>query len=171
MPRGGPGKAGGPSKKGAKATVTILTGGMEKDEIPYLPDAADWLVNKNDEDWDVEPEWSPVVEKWWEDIWTSPMANEFLKADLHGLFMACYYLHESVNPNYKLADRLTAGKAFENSIKAYGLNPQARSALRWQVAQGETAQRRTDRMRDEARAEQKKKMSSGGMQDLYRRNG
>ena len=75
MPRGGPGKAGGPSKKGVKATVTILTGGMDKEEIPYLPDAADWLVNKNDEDWDVEPEWSPVVKKWWEDIWTSPMAN------------------------------------------------------------------------------------------------
>lgn len=195
MARGGPRNADGPSKKGSKATVTLLTGqGLE--ETPPMPPAEDWIqlptiqtdtrgyndtavlkaanINTDPDpnqfsEEEMKPEWSPAVVRWWEAIWSSPMASEFVKADIHGLFLGCYYLHESLNPFYKLTDRVNAAKAFENTLKNYGLTPSARESLRWNIAQGQAAQKRTDQIRASSSAG--KKTSNSDVADMYKRHG
>lgn len=196
MARGGPRKADGPSKKGAKATVTLLTlPNQDEVVIPDMPDPNDFIslpgvqgnlapyaeaaldeagVDTAPVDLLEEPEfdvdWNPAVKRWWHDIWSSPMSSEFVKADIHGLYMACYYMHESLNPFYKLSDRLAAGRAWENQVKNYGLNPSARESLRWQVAQGTMAQQRTNQVREAASAVRNTK-GVNDMAALYSRNG
>lgn len=154
MARGGPRKADGPSKK--KITVKRLEDRSDA-EVPAMPEAKHWIPSpqgpaEETED-GFEPEWSPVVVAWWEDIWTSPMSSEFVDSDIHGLYVACVYLHESLNPFYKLSERLKSSQAWENAIKNYGLTPTARESLRWQVAQGTQAQNRTNQLRAQQKAE------------------
>lgn len=198
MARGGPRKADGASKKGSKATVTLLKAVDPSEvEIPPMPPAADFIglptlqtnqrggnddrtmqsagiephpnnADPFDED-EMVPEWNPAVVRWWHDIWSSPMSSELVKSDIHGLYLGCYYLHESLNPFYKLTDRTNAAKAFENTLKNYGLTPSARETLRWQVAQGESAQRRTDQIRSSMSAG-KKNENRNSVQDMYKRH-
>ena len=175
MPK--PRKAGGPSKRGTKAAVTVLTG-INPEDKPPLPDpnvwlaqdyaAEDALTEQEAEELGLdstqigidELEWHPAVKEWWTFIWDSPMASEYIHADLHGLYLGCYYLHQSLNPDFKISDRNNMTKQFENVQKNYGLTPSARQTLRWQVAQGEAAQGRTNRMREN----QKKTAASKGKQ-------
>lgn len=166
MARGGQRKADGPSRKGVKSQFKTLREN-ELTEIPPMPDADDWvsltaLLGKKRTDKDQRTvdefeaalqeeegpaQWAGPVVDWWQDIWSSPMAGEFVDSDVHGLYLACYYFHESLNPFYKASDRIAFAKQFENSIKNYGLTPSARESLRWQVAQGAAAQNRTQQIR------------------------
>lgn len=186
MARGGPRKADGPSKKGVKSNFKTLT---ENDlvEIPPMPDASDWVSltallgkKRTDKDQrtvdefesalleeDGEIEWAGPVVDWWQDIWSSPMANEFVDSDIHGLYLACYYFHESLNPFYKASDRIAFAKQFENAIKNYGLTPSARESLRWQVAQGAAAQNRTQQIRAGLSQGSYDESVGGDMSDLY----
>lgn len=158
MARGGPRKAGGPSKK--KIMVKHLEDRSEA-EVPEMPDPNHWIprpqgpIEETDDDF--EPEWSPAVVAWWEAIWTSPMSSEFVESDIYGLYMACVYLNESLNPYYKVADRVKNSQAWEATIKNYGLTPTARESLRWQVAQGTQAQNRTNQIRAQQAEETRKK--------------
>lgn len=186
---GSPRKAGGPSKKGAKAAVTVLTTNHDI-EIPPMPNAEDWISfphqvyetkGNGDEalleqaglsglgpNGEVQPEWNPAVVRWWRAIWSSPMAGEFVESDIHGLYLGCYYLHEALNPFYKPGERNGMAKSFENVQKNYGLTPSARETLRWQVAQGTAAQNRTDQLRAAASSGRAKEV--GNIQELYGRN-
>lgn len=176
MARGGPRKADGPSRK--KVTQTVLVN-REDAEIPPLPDPHDYLPlppgadeAEDDDFYDPEFDWAEPVKRWWEDIWTSPMSSEFVNSDIHGLYIACVYLHESLNPYYKLTDRLKAGSAWEATIKNYGLTPTARESLRWAVSQGEQAQNRTNQLRSQASNNpQASKQSRNEIADLYRQHG
>lgn len=164
------------SQPGRKNNVTLLVTN-DKVDIPEMPKAEEWIrpiiaaasvSGLLDEDY----EWHPAVAAWWKDIWTSPMASEFVDSDIHGLYLGCYYLHESLNPINKMSDRIAASKQFDSVVKNFGLTPSARESLKWQVAQGTAAQSRTDSLRSAARptpgnpAQVEKKT-----QDLYRRNG
>ena len=106
---------------------------------------------------DFEPQWAKPVVKWWNDIWTSPMSQEFVESDIHGLYMACVYLHESLNPYYKVAERLKNAQAWETTIAKYGLTPTARESLRWQVAQGTQAQTEPTRFAPSKRPRRERK--------------
>lgn len=192
---GSPRKADGASKKGSKATVTLLSA-VDPDEvvIPPMPPAEDWIRHPSmqmntrghndtavlkaggvptepdtfDSD-EMIPEWAPAVVRWWNDIWTSPMSSEFVKSDIHGLYFGCYFFHESLNPFYKIGDRNAAYKSFENIVKSYGLSPSARESLRWNIAQGSAAQKRTDQIRASASAGARKETAQN-VQDLYNRH-
>lgn len=152
MARGGPRKADGPSKR--KVTQKVLVDQSDR-EIPPMPEASDWIPSPLDGEGDYPSEevWSKPVVAWWESIWTSPMSSEFVDADIHGLYMACVYLHESLNPYYKVTDRLKMGQAWEKAIQAYGLTPTARESLRWAISQGTQAENRTNQIRSQQRAE------------------
>ena len=155
MARGGPRKAGGPSKK--KVFQKVLEDQSEA-EVPPMPNAEDWIPvpqgPAEETELDFEPQWAKPVQEWWRSIWTSPMSSEFVDSDIHGLYMACVYLHESLNPYLKVADRIKHAQAWESTIAKYGLTPTARESLRWQVAQGTQAQNRTDQLRSQKKIEQ-----------------
>lgn len=69
-----------------------------------------------------------VVEEWWRDLWASPMATQFLPADIHTLSRLAELKDDyAVEPNVKL---LTEIKQLEDR---YGLNPKSRRELRWAI--------------------------------------
>lgn len=176
MARGGPRKADGPSRRKVMQTVLI---NREDAEIPAMPNPHDYLPippgaegENDDEFYDPEFDWAEPVKQWWVDIWTSPMSSEFVNSDIHGLYIACVYLHESLNPHYKLAERLKAGAAWEATIKNYGLTPTARESLRWAVSQGEQAQNRTNQLRAQAsQTPQQQQKTRNEIDDLYAEHG
>lgn len=151
---------------------------LETDEdrvIPPMPDAANWAPPQGpaeETEPGFEPEWRQPVIDWWDSIWSSPMASEFVESDVYGLYMGCVYLQESLNPYLKVADRIKNAQAWEKVVKDFGLQPSARESLRWQVAQGTQAQNRTDQIRQQKNVENKYKAAKandpqGKIHDLY----
>jgi len=86
-------------------------------------------------------EWHPMTLAWWRDIWASPMAPEFLKADIHGLFQLAL-----LNNDYWLAEtpsqRIAIAAEMRQQGQRYGLSPIDRRRLQWEVEKVEDAQAR-----------------------------
>ena len=147
---GPPRKPGGPSKKGAKAATTMLSQRPREEllaTLPELPPASEVVGFPADLIGADETKWSPVVLRWWEEIWTSPMVSEWTAADYHTLVILAGDLQESLNPMYKAADRARFQKLWMDGIKQFGLTPEARVKLRWTIAQGNTAVQRSEQLR------------------------
>lgn len=171
MARGGARKAGGPSKKGAKAAVKILTPvDATPSDIPPLPEYHDYFIPLPGREDPADGEWFKAVQDWWDSIWLSPMTREWLASDIHTLYQAAALLQESLNPFYKLGDRIKAQKAHQEILKMYGLTPLAREQLRWSVAQGEAAATRTNQLRAAAPKTVSAKVVRDEMQALYSRH-
>jgi len=90
--------------------------------------------------------WHPQAVELWSEAWSSPMAAEYLDADIPGLLILAdlthtYWLRPSVG---------TAGELRQQRI-AYGLDPMARRRLQWEVARAE-AVRKPERPPSRARA-------------------
>ncbi|ATN89522.1 minor tail protein [Gordonia phage Kabluna] len=87
-------------------------------------------------------EWPKPVVAWWNDIWSSPMSSEFVDSDIHGLYLACFYMSQVLNPWLKMSDRISASKAYETQVRNFGLNPMSRRTLQWEIERTEEAQAR-----------------------------
>lgn len=130
------------NKSATKAVLSIVV----NPEIPEMPPASDWLPSiwsdsdKKPDDHE-EPSWNPAVERWWCDIWSSPMSNEFHESDVHGLYLACFYLQQTLNPYLKMSDRISASKSYEAAVKNFGLTPMSRRTLQWEIERSEEAMR------------------------------
>ena len=72
--------------------------------------------------------WQSMTRRWWQAVWRSPMAKEFLKVDLHGLYRLAVLVDEFWSkPSTKLAGEIRQQQA------AYGLTPIDRRRLQWEV--------------------------------------
>lgn len=82
-------------------------------------------------------EWHPRTLDFWREVWGSPMRDEYLKADIDGLFQ----LAALVDAFWK---KPSAGLASEIRLQrqCYGLTPIDRRRLQWEVVRAETARRR-----------------------------
>jgi hypothetical protein len=89
-------------------------------------------------------EWEPRVVEWWVSVWKSPMASEYLDADMRGGLYLLADLHQARWTGRDDAKVLTA-LAAEIRLQEvrFGLSPIDRSRLRWTIEQGETAAERT----------------------------
>ena len=193
MARGGARKADGPSKKGAKAKVIMLNSRVEPELRPSLPDPKEYIkppdpfailppliaarLAEEYPEWTQQiveqtqkVEWNPVVVQWWDAIWDSPMAGEFIKSDFTNLYLAAKYLHHSVDPYMKDTAARAYGDKFERVCKSYGLDPQARASLRWSISQGEMGQQRTNQLRKQGNGQEAKKIEEKTTRDLYSRH-
>lgn len=83
-----------------------------------------------------------MTRRWWKDVWGSPMAAEFLRADEHGLFRLAVLIDDFWR---KPSQALAAEIRLEQ--QAYGLSPLDRRRLQWQVVQTEEAIDQRDRKR------------------------
>lgn len=81
--------------------------------------------------------WHTMTVAWWKDIWASPMAPEFLKADVHGL----YLLAELVDRFWE-NPTVTMAAEIRHHRMAFGLTPIDRRRLQWEVERVETAARK-----------------------------
>lgn len=79
--------------------------------------------------------WHPLTQSWWEDVWASPMAPEFLRADLHGL----YILADLIDQYWRKPAPKLAGEIRQQRT-CFGLTPIDRRRLQWEVERGEEAE-------------------------------
>lgn len=87
-------------------------------------------------------EWQPMTRRWWRDVWASPMAGEYLRADEHALFRLAVLVDMFwTEPTKKLASEIRLQQ------QAFGLTPSDRRRLEWSIEQVEQAKDKTDRQR------------------------
>lgn len=108
-----------------KSTRAILSADGPKRRAPALPQRGEGKA------------WHPLTRAWWRDIWHSPMAQEYVKADDHAL----YRLAVLVDQFWADPDRDLAGE-IRLQQQAFGLTPLDRRRLEWTIEQAETAKTR-----------------------------
>lgn len=112
-------------RRRANKTVTSATLPPERsprERTPYLP------AHPDGEDW------HNMARRWWKDVWNSPMAAEYLRADEHALFLLVLLVDKFwKDPDVSLAREIRLRQ------QSFGLTPMDRRRLEWQVAQAEEA--------------------------------
>lgn len=74
-------------------------------------------------------EWDARTERWWRDVWASPMAARFLRADEGGLHMLAVLVDAFWRePSTQLAAEIRLQR------QCFGLTPTDRRRLQWEVA-------------------------------------
>lgn len=113
-------------RKNRASTAAQLPTAVPDAAPPELPDAR---------------EWHPQTVGWWQDVFVSPMASEFLDADVHGLVRLAVLVED-----YWRADTPTARRNLLAEIRlqsqCFGLTPIDRRRLQWEVERGEHAKRK-----------------------------
>lgn len=86
--------------------------------------------------------WHELTRAWWTDVWASPMREEYLRLDVHGLYRLAYLINR-----FWLTgdDKLSA--EIRNLAVRYGQDPMARRSLQWEVLKVEEAEARAKRRR------------------------
>lgn len=75
-----------------------------------------------------EGAWHEMTIAWWRDLWKSPMAREYLRADVHGLYRLAVLVDRFwVAPDVSLAAQISNGE------QKFGLSPLDRRRLEWIV--------------------------------------
>lgn len=87
--------------------------------------------------------WDAQTLAWWEAVWTSPMSSEYTASDVHGL----YRLAELVDRFWRLSvrnpERVKLMTEIRQQEARFGLSPQDRRRLQWEIEKGEEAEERT----------------------------
>lgn len=110
-------------------------------QLPTEAEAAGFEVPELHERDDGEA-WHPNVLEWWESIWRSPMAREFLDADMRGGLYLLADLHQVRWTTTSRTGLLEAAREIRLQEVRFGLSPIDRRRLQWEVARGEEAERR-----------------------------
>lgn len=77
--------------------------------------------------------WHKQVKYWWVVLWDSPMAGEYLEADIPALFALALLMDKFWKGNVSLAAEIRQRQ------QAFGLTPLDRRRLEWQIVQAEEA--------------------------------
>ena len=98
--------------------------------------------------------WHPRVLEWWAALWTSPMAQEYVKSDVVGglHLLAELYQKRWDDPDTKGLVALAA-EIRQQEVR-FGCSPIDRRRLQWEIEKGETAEDRTKARRNVKRLEQ-----------------
>lgn len=89
--------------------------------------------------------WHKMTRAWWRDVWLSPMADEYLDADAHGLYRLAVLVDEFWNaPSEKLAAEIRLQQ------QCFGLTPIDRRRLQWEVERVEAVVKQRPPRRSEA---------------------
>ncbi len=100
--------------------------------------------------------WREETIAWWQDIWKSPMAPEFIQSDIHQLYMLAdlidQYWRESATkkgPSSNLATEIRLQR------QCFGLTPIDRRRLQWEIEKAETAKTKGQKRRNQGRKVEK----------------
>lgn len=87
-------------------------------------------------------EWHEMTYYWWGDVWASPMATEYTRADEHALYRLAVLIDMFwTEPSRDLAAEIRLQQ------QAFGLTPLDRNRLAWSIEQAEQAKDQGDRQR------------------------
>lgn len=93
--------------------------------------------------------WRAETIAWWEDLWKSPMASEFIECDLHQLYLLADLMDEywRVLPK-DLAKKKELASEIRLQRQCFGLTPIDRRRLQWEIERGESASAKSERRRN-----------------------
>lgn len=91
---------------------------------------------------DAKEKWHPMVKQWWEAVWKSPMASEYLAADKEGLFMLARLQQDFWTADTQKERQIIAAEIRQQGVR-FGLSPIDRRRLQWEVEKGDQAVERT----------------------------
>jgi hypothetical protein len=95
-------------------------------KIPQLPALRELLPHSH------YAEWHPMTLRWWRDVWTSPMASQYLPADEDGLCRVAVIVDKYWrSPKRELLSEIRL------QLGEYGQTPLARRRLQWAIKQVE----------------------------------
>ena len=84
------------------------------------------------------PAWLKETREWWRVVWSSPMASVWIEADV----LALVRLAEMFDARARGTLSATEVPAMLALEDRFGLNPKARRALQWEVAQADQSEPR-----------------------------
>lgn len=106
-----------------KGPIVILKPDAPKLTSPKLPD--------------IGRKWHASTVAWWSDsvtgVWASPMADEIVNADIHGLYRLALLLDDFAIAETP-RERAQLAAEIRLSSAAYGLDPTSRRKLGWRIA-------------------------------------
>lgn len=113
-------------RRNKPSTRAVLTMPTERKRAPSLPPRSD------------DQKWHALTLSWWRSVWHSPMASEYLEADVKGRLYRLAVLVDRfwVRPDIKLDAQICHNEA------ALGLSPMDRRRLQWTVEKAEQEQRK-----------------------------
>lgn len=128
-------------RRNKTATRATLPSAAEasKNRVPALPKR--------------EGGWHPMVREWWRSVWQSPMASEYLDADVRGGLYLLADLHQArwMSQNDPRALVALAAEIRLQEVR-FGLSPIDRHRLQWEVERGETAAEKVSTRRSRTKA-------------------
>ena len=107
-----------------KTSTAATIAADPKLKVPALPDGYDW---------------HPMTDRWWADIWASPMAPEYVDSDLNGMFRIAMLVNDFWTAD-SAKSRAEVQIRLEKADADFGTNPMARRRLQWEVERTEDAQ-------------------------------
>lgn len=99
------------NKTSTRATLYVLEG-AKKNTAPELP----------------EGDWHELTQLWWKNVWSSPMAGEYLESDRHGLILLAHLIEQ-----YWRDPKTTIAAEIRMQEQRFGLSPIDRRRLQWEV--------------------------------------
>lgn len=113
----------------ASTAATLYPRDASEVVIPTLPDLVDMDGNVT--------EWRPETLEWWDEVWCSPMAGEFVDSDVQGLYRLAILVE-----NFWREPSAKNHAEIRISQQEYGLTPYSRRRLEWTVESAEDAKAR-----------------------------
>ena len=96
--------------------------------------------------------WHPMVLEWWESVWRSPMASEYLDADMRGGLYILADLYQIRWTAYSRSALIESSKEIRLQERRFGLSSMDRRSLQWEIEKGETAAEKTRSRRTKKKA-------------------
>lgn len=87
-------------------------------------------------------DWNDLTVKWWRDVWSSPLRDEFLRADLGAIFRLAIL----VDMFWKTG-KLSVASEIRLLEREFGLTPLSRRRLEWTTATAEDSKDRRELVR------------------------
>jgi hypothetical protein len=91
--------------------------------------------------------WHPKVLGWWRALWKSPMAEEYLEAEIRGGLYDLAELYQAFWTSKNVRDTIAVASEIRQQEARFGLSPVDRRRLQWEVERGEQAVERAQRRR------------------------
>lgn len=121
--------------------AVLVVGEQPRSRAPVLPELKRQR-KVGDTEVEVVETWHPMAKKFWELVWSSPMAGEFLRADEPALFRLVYLVDQ-----FWKSGSLALAVEIRMLEREFGLTPLSRRRLEWTAVQAEEAKDRHEEKR------------------------
>lgn len=133
-------------KRGVKSVLIDLLVSAER-QIPAMPPHPPKYLGEGEDSYEVPVDWHTQTESWWNDVWTSPMAAEWDRSDVHNVFVVAL-LYDDIWTATTAKERKEALSEYRLQRADLGLSPYSRRRLEWTIETAAEAKDRGEQRRE-----------------------